>query len=158
MNHESFNKGRDALRAKDYKAAERAFNEAMESMDEHHVLYNQVASYLGLAQVLISDRNGLLLCRDAASSETVDGDVFLNLACAEWHTENRKRAIDAVIRGSEIDTAHDQLVRACMLLDSRRRNIIPFLPRQHFMNRFLGRMMRRAQGEISVHSLLYSQP
>jgi len=155
MNNESFDKGCDALRAKDYKAAERAFNEAMKSIDDHHVLYNRVASYLGLAQVLISDRNGLLLCRDAASSETVDGDVFLNLACAEWHSENRKRALDAIIRGREIDTTHDQLVRACMLLDSRRRNVFPFLPRQHFLNRAVGRMMRRAQGEISVHSLLY---
>lgn len=155
MNTELFDKGRDALKAKDYKAAERAFKEVMKSVGEHHVHYNRVASHLGLAQVLTSDRNGLLVCRDAASSETVDGDVFLNLACAEWHTENRKRAIDAVIRGRKIDANHDQLVRACMLLDSRRRNVFPFLSRQHFLNRIVGRMMRRAQGEITVHSLLY---
>jgi hypothetical protein len=155
MNTELFDKGRDAFRAKDYKAAERAFKEVMKSLDEHHVFYNRVASYLGLAQVLISDRNGLLLCRDAASSETVHGDVFLNLACAEWHAENRERAIDAVTRGCKIDANHDQLVRACMLLDSRRRNVFPFLSRQHFLNRIVGRMMRRAQDEITVHSLLY---
>jgi hypothetical protein len=155
MNTELFDKGCEAFKAKDYKAAERAFKEVMESLDEHHVFYNRVASRLGLAQVLISDRNGLLLCRDAASSETVDGDVFLNLACAEWHTENRKRAIDAVIRGRKIDATHDQLVRACMLLDSRQRNAFPFLARQHFLNRIAGRMMRRAQGEITVHSQLY---
>lgn len=155
MNTELFDKGCEAFKARDYKAAERAFNEVMKSLDEHHVFYNRAASCLGLAQVLTSDLNGLLLCRDAASSETVDGDVFLNLACAEWHTKNRKRAIDAVIRGREIDTTHDQLVRACMLLDSRQRNVFPFLKRQHFLNRIAGRMMRRAQGEITVHSLLY---
>ncbi len=155
MNNEVFEKGCDALKAQDYKAAEREFSEVMKSMDEHHVLYNKVVSYLGLAQVLISDRNGLLLCRDAASSETLDGDIFLNLACAEWHTENRKRAIDAVFRGRKIDNEHDQLVRACMLLDSRRRNVFPFLPRQHFLNRTVGRMMRRTQAKITVHSLLY---
>ena len=155
MNNEVFEKGCDALKAQDYKAAEREFSEVMKSMDEHHVLYNKVVSYLGLAQVLISDRNGLLLCRDAASSETLDGDIFLNLACAEWHTENRKRAIDAVFRGRKIDNEHDQLVRACMLLDSRRRNVFPFLPRQHFLNRTVGRMMRRTRPKITVHSLLY---
>jgi hypothetical protein len=155
MNTELFDKGCEAFKAQDYKAAERSFKELMKSIDEHHVFYNRVASYLGLAQVLISDLNGLLLCRDAASSETTDGDVFLNLACAEWHAENRKRAIDAVIRGREIDASHDQLVRACMLLDSRQRNVFPFLTRQHFLNRIAGRMMRRAQGEITVHSLLY---
>jgi hypothetical protein len=105
--------------------------------------------------VMISDRNGLLLCRDAASSETADADVFLNLACAEWHTENRKRALDAVIRGRKIDAEHEQLVRACMLLDSRRRKVFPFLSNQHFLNRILGQMMRRAQAEVTVHSLLY---
>ncbi len=155
MNNESFDKGREALKAQDYKAAERAFNEAMKSIDEHHESYNKVASYLGLAQVLTSDRNGLLICRDAASSEAVDGDVFLNLACAEWHGENRKRALDAIFRGREIDPEHDQLLRACMLLDWRRRSVFPFLPRQHFLNRAMGRLMHRAQAEISVHSLLY---
>ena len=155
MYKESFDKGCAALKARDYKAAEREFREALKSIDEHHVFYNKVASFLGLAQVLISDRNGLLLCRDAASSEARDGDVFLNLACAEWHNQNRKRAVDAIIRGREIDAEHDQLVRACMLLDSRRRNVFPFLSRQHFLNRTVGRMMRRARGELSVHKLLY---
>ena len=155
MNNESFNKGCDALKAQDYKAAEREFSEAYKSIDENHKLYNKVASYLGLAQVLISDRNGLLLCRDAASSETRDADVFLNLACAEWHTANRERAVDAIIRGRNIDAEHNQLVRAGMLLDSRRRNTFPFLPRNHFLNRTVGRMMRREQVRLTVHSLLY---
>ena len=155
MNNESFEKGRDALKAQDYKAAERAFNEAMKSIDEHNVSYNKVASYLGLAQVLTSDPNGLLICRDAASSEAVDGDVFLNLACAEWHSENRKRALDAIFRGREIDSGHDQLLRACTLLDARRRSMFPFLPRQHFLNRAVGRLINRSQAEISVHDLLY---
>jgi hypothetical protein len=155
MNNESFDKGRDALKAQDYKAAERAFKEAMKSIDEHHASYNKVVSSLGLAQVLTSDCNGLLLCRDAASSEAMDGDVFLNLACAEWHSENRKRALDAIFRGREIDPGHDQLLRACTLLDARRRSMFPFLPRQHFLNRAVGRLIHRSQAEISVHDLLY---
>jgi hypothetical protein len=155
MNHQAFEKGRDALRTSDYKAAEREFSEVMKSTDEHHVLYNKVASYLGLAQVLTSDLNGLLLCRDAASSETQDGDVFLNLACAEWHSENRKRALDAILRGREIDSAHEQLVRACMLIDSHRLAVFPFLPREHILNRMGGRLMRRNPDEITVRSLLY---
>lgn len=155
MDSEAFEKGLEALKAKDYKAAERGFSVALKSIDEHHELYNKVASYLGLAQVLTSDRNGLLLCRDAASSEVLEGDVFLNLACAEWHSDNRKRAVDAIIRGRKIDGDHDQLVKACMLLDSRRRSIFSFLPRKHVLNRVVGRLMRRARGEITVHKLMY---
>ncbi len=155
MDNESFDKGRDALKAKDYKAAERKFKQAFGSIDEHHELYNTVASYLGLSQVLISDPNGLLVCRDAASSETRHGDVFLNLACAEWHADNRGRAIDALASGRKIDRRHEQLIRAWVLVDSRRRNTIPLLPREHFLNRLLGRFMRRTRDRVSVHDLLY---
>ena len=155
MDQESYNKGRDALKAQDYKAAEQKFREAFNSIEEHHELYNKLASYLGLSQVLLSDPNGLLLCRDAASSETQDGDVFLNLACAEWHTENRERAIDAVARGCKIDGDHEQLQRAGLLLDSRRTSVVPFLPRKHMLNRVLGFMVRRTPARLSVHHLLY---
>jgi hypothetical protein len=154
MDTESFDKGRDALKAGDYKAAESKFKLAFQSIDEQHALYNRVASFLGLAQVLVSDLNGLLLCRDAASSEARDGDVFLNLACAELQTENRGRAFDALARGRKIDRQHEQLIRACLLLDARRRNVIPLLPRDHFLNQLLGRLMRRSREKISVHDLL----
>ena len=155
MDSESFEKGRDALRAGDYKAAEHNFRDVYSSIDESHVLYNKIASYFGLAQVLIEDPNGLLLCRDVASSESKDGDVFLNLACAEWHSENRERAIDAIARGREIDGKHAQLERAGMLIDSREANVIPYLPRQHMLNRILGRLVRRTPFPLSAHNLLH---
>ena len=155
MNTESYEKGCEALKAQDYKAAEREFCEALKLVDEHSPSYNRITSCLGLTRVLNSDRNGLLLCRDAASSEKTDADVFLNLACAEWHCSNRERAIDAVVRGRDIDAGHQQLARASSLLDSRRRNVLPFLPRGHFLNRTLGRMMRREPTPLSVHKLLY---
>ena len=155
MDVEAFEKGYSALEAKDYKAAERGFSEAMKSINEIHDRYNRLASFLGLAQVLTANRNGLLLCRDAASSEALEGDVFLNLACAEWHAENRERAVDAIIRGRKIDADHEQLVKACMLLDSRRRVFFPFLEREHLLNQLLGRIMRRPQVEITVHHLMF---
>lgn len=154
MNEVSYKKGCESLLAGDYKAAKREFADALKSIGEHHQLYNRIVSYLGLAQVLTSDRNGLLLCRDAASSEGVGADVYLNLACAEWHVDNRQRAVDAINRGCEIDTGHHQLVRASALIDSRRRNVLPFLKREHFLNRLLGRMMRKQPGEMTVSRLL----
>ncbi len=154
MNYQSFEKGRTALKSKDYRAALREFEETLQNVSEHHEQYNRVASYVGLTRVLVDDRNGLLVCRDAASSEVLEGDVFLNLACAEWYCDNRKRAVDSIIRGRKIDGENEQLVKACMLLDSRRKTIFPFLSRQHFLNRTVGRLMRRAHGEITVHKLL----
>jgi hypothetical protein len=108
-----------------------------------------------LSQVLTSNRNGLLLCRDAASSENQNGDVFLNLACAEWYCMNRRRAINAVRLGCNIDSENTRLKRALGLLDARKKSVLGFLPRAHLLNRFLGRMLRRATEELTIDRLLY---
>jgi hypothetical protein len=155
MNQAIFDQGLAALKADDFKAAERDFQEVIDALDENDEQYNRVASFLGLAQVLNSNRNGLVLCRDAASSEVLDGQVFLNLAAAEWHSSNRKRAIDALYRGSKIDREHPQLKRAMELADSRKHPVFRFLPRSHPLNRLIGRLLRTPSSALSVQTLLY---
>ncbi|MCK5001602.1 MAG: hypothetical protein KAS57_01170 [Gammaproteobacteria bacterium] len=155
MNTEMYEKGLKALKVRDYKAAARDFEVVLNELDEHDENYNKAASYVGLVQVLISNRNGLLVCRDAASSEVLDGAVFLNLACAEWHCHHRGRAIDAIRRGCKIDAGNERLQRASELLESRKRSIFQYLPRKHSLNRAFGRLFRRSGGDVDVHSLLY---
>jgi hypothetical protein len=155
MDTQAYQNAKDALKAKDYKAAERAFKVVLDSVDEHHENYNSVLSYYGLAQVLTSNENGLLLCRDAASNEVFEGEVFLNLACAEWESDNRKRAVDAIRHGVKIDADNEQLNRACVKLDCRRKCCFGFLPRSHKLNRLVGRLLRRPSSPTTVHSLLY---
>ena len=155
MDVEAYQNAKNALKDKDYKAAERAYEITIESIDEHAEQYNSVLSGYGLTQVLNSDNNGLLMCRDAASNEVFDGGVFLNLACAEWHSNNRKRAVDAVRRGVKIDPDHEQLNRACAKLDCRKKCCFSFLPRGHKLNRLFGRMRRRPGAMTTVDSLLY---
>ncbi len=155
MDMDVYQTAKDALRAKDYKAAERAFKITLDSISEHHGQYNNVLSFYGLAQVLIANKNGLLLCRDAASNEVFEGEVFLNLACAEWESGNRKRAVDAVRYGVKIDADNHQLNRACAQLDCRKKCCFSFLPRSHKLNRLVGRMLRRPAPAMTVHHLLY---
>jgi hypothetical protein len=156
MNQALFDSGLAALKADDFKAAEREFQDVVDDLDENGEQYNRVASYLGLAQVLNDNRNGLVLCRDVASSEVLDGQVFLNLAAAECHSMNRKRAIDALQRGSKIDRDHPQLKRAMQLADSRKHPVLRFLPRSHPLNRFLGRLLRTSSSSaLSAQTLLY---
>jgi hypothetical protein len=155
MDTQAYQYAKDALRAQDYKAAERAFKTVLDSMDENDKSYNSVLSYYGLAQVLNSNKDGLLLCRDAASNEVSEGEVFLNLACAEWHCGSRNRSIDAIRQGVKIDANNERLNRACAKLDCRKRCCFSFLPRDHKINRLFGRLWRRPEPEITVHSLLY---
>lgn len=155
MDTQVYQNAKDALKAKDYKAAERAFKITLDSMGESHTHYNNVLSFYGLAQALTSDENGLLLCRGAASNEIFEGDVFLNLACAEWHCNNRKRAIDAIRHGVRIDAGNEQLNRACAKLDCRKKCFFSFLPRSHKLNRIIGRLLRGSSPVTTVHDLLY---
>ena len=155
MDEEAFQSAKDVLKAQDYKAAERAFKKVLETTDEQSEYYNSVLSFYGLSQVLNANSDGLLNCRDAASNEVSDGEVFLNLACAEWHSDNRKRAIDAIRHGINIDAGNEQLKRACAKLDCRRRCCFNFLPRSHKLNRFFGRLRRKNAEPVTVHSLLY---
>lgn len=155
MDTQAYQNAKDALLAKDYKAAERAFKIALDSIDEHHGLYNNVLSYHGLSLVLTANKNGLLMCRDAASNEVFEGEVFLNLACAEWESGNRKRAVDAIRHGVKIDADNKLLNRACAKLDCRKKCCFSFLPRGHKLNRLVGRLLRRPGPVTSVHSLLY---
>ena len=155
MNQQAYENGIDAIKAEDYPGAVRDFQECLTSIDEHHDHYNKVTSYLGLSQVLTNNPNGLLLCRDAGSSEVLEGRVFLNLAIAEWRSGNRKRAIDALHRGCKIDAEHAQLKEARALIDKRKKPVLDFLPRDHVINTFLGRFFRRKEEGLSVQSLLY---
>ncbi len=155
MDISAYQRAKVALKDKDYKAAERDFKKVMDSIDEHVEHYSAVMSFYGLSQVLNGDVNGLLLCRDAASNEVFDGEVFLNLACAEWHQGNRKRAIDAIRHGVKIDADHTQLNHACARLDCRKKSCFSFLPRSHKLNRLFGRLFRKPMQPLTVHSLLY---
>ena len=154
MDEEAYSNGLDALKAKDYKGAVRDFELVVNSIDESDEFYSRAASYLGLARVLTEDDSGLLMCRDAASNEKSYGDVFLNAACAEWHSNQRKRAIDTIHKGLEIDAKHSQLKQVIAMLDTRKRSAIGFLDRNHVFNRVLGRLSRRKGTEITVHTLI----
>lgn len=155
MDTQAWQNAKAALKAQDYKAAERAFKKVLESIGEHDELHNSVQAFYGLSQVLNGNNHGLLLCRDAASNEVFDGEVFLNLACAEWHCNNRKRAIVAIRHGVKIDADNERLNHACARLDCRKKSCFSFLPRSHKMNRLFGRLFRRSGPMLSVHNLLY---
>lgn len=163
MDKQAYQNAIDALEAGDCKAAERAFRIALDSTEEiaglvsNNSQYNNVQSYYGLSQVLNANdsENGLLLCRDAASKEMHDGDVFLNLAGAELERGNRKRAIEAIQQGMKIDADNDRLKRACGMLECRNRCCFGFLSREHLLNRFFGRLRRRSEEALTAHSLLY---
>ena len=118
------------------------FQQAYESVNHEDVYHNKYASYCGLARVLSGDSTGLEMCRHAADNELNDGDVYLNLARAEWFYENRKLVIIALKKGLHIDDRHPGLRQMRIQLGVRQRSTLPFLPRSHPLNHALGKLLR----------------
>ena len=148
MDKEAYNSAKEALKNRDYETAERHFKAAFDSTHKHVGLAND-------GQYNNANEHGILLCREAASNELLNGDVFLNLACAELASDNRKRAIEAIQLGMERDPHHARLKHACSRIGCRKQCCFGFLARNHFLNRFFGRLMRRDKQELTADSLLY---
>lgn len=127
--------------------ARQSFQQAYESVERSDVYHNKYASYCGLARVLSGDASGLDLCREAARTEQQDGDVFLNLARAEWFYKNRKNTVIALKKGLQVDNRHPGLREMREQLGIRMRCPLPFLPRSHPLNRALGELLREDNKE-----------
>ncbi|MDH5735683.1 MAG: hypothetical protein OEY87_06130 [Gammaproteobacteria bacterium] len=140
---ESFSEGIEYLQKRAISQASRSFQLACDSIPVSHSFRNKYLSYLGFAQLLSGDIDGIKLCRKAASEEFNDGDVFLNLARAEFLLESRPGTIRALEKGLEIDRQHEGLWLMRHRLGIRKRKPLPFLPRDHVFNIKLGCYMRR---------------
>ena len=139
----SFSEGIDFLQRRAIQEASLSFQSACDSTPASHSYRNKYISYLGFARLLSGDIDGIKLCRKAAQKEYCDGDVFLNLARAEYLLESRRRTVFALERGLEIDSDHEGLWLMRNRLGIRKRKLLPFLSRAHPVNIKLGHLMRK---------------
>ncbi len=125
------------------------FQMAYDEIPYGDIYHNKYASYCGLARVLNGDRAGVELCRDAARQEMVDGDVFLNLAFAEWHLKSRKRSIGVLEKGLSIDSKHPGLTRFQCHIGKRAQPVLFFIPRNNIFNKVLGKIVHKKNTDES---------
>ncbi len=138
--HPAFYQGLEHFSSENFSAALNAFSQALKSVSSSSSYYNKYLSFVGLSSVLTGDRSGLNLCRRAAKDEHFDGDVFCNLVHAELKLGHRKQAVQAMQKGFSVDAEHIPLIELQEYIGERRPPIIPFLPRDNFLNRFLGKI------------------
>ena len=139
----NFSEGIDFLQKRAIQEASQRFQLACDSVSASHLFRNKYISYLGFARLLSGDLDGVRLCRMAAAKEFGDGDVFLNLARAEYLLDSRPAAIAALERGIEVDCNHEGLRLMRHRLGIRKRKPIPFLSREHPFNARLGCVLRK---------------
>lgn len=140
-----FHNGARHMRNANWSEALGCFSAAVEHASREDPRKNLYLSYEGLARVHLNDRRGVLVCRRAAADETRYGDVFRNLARAELRLRNRKRACEAIQRGFAVESGHTGLRSLRRRMGVRRSPVIPFLSRNHLINRLLGQLTYRRE-------------
>jgi len=149
LSEQEFLQGERQMRNGNWVEALADFSSAVRNASRDDPMKNVYVSYEGLALVHGNDRRGVLLCRRAAANETIHGDVFRNLARAELRLKNRRRACEAIQRGLSVESGHTGLRALRQRMGVRRSPAIPFLSRDHFLNRVLGQLTyRRARARV----------
>ncbi len=123
--------------------AHHCFELAYEQVSYSDLHYNKYASFCGYTRVLSGDRGGLMICREVIANELYDADIFYNLAKSEWVYKNRKRTVEALLKGLIVDSAHPGIKNLCKTMCLRKRAVIRFLPRDNVLNSFIGKLFRK---------------
>lgn len=102
-------------------------------------------SHYGLALALVERRldKALELCRSAAKEEFYNPELYQNLAHVYMAFGFKSEAIRYLRRGLMIDPANASLADDLERLGRRRVPVLQFLPRDHLVNRWLGRLRHR---------------
>lgn len=85
-------------------------------------------------------REGLALCEHGAKREFYQPENYFNLARVYLIANQRRKAIDAVVAGRQVDRRHPGLAQLHRELGIRRPPVLRFLHRDHFLNRLFGRL------------------
>ena len=132
--------GLKLFRNSDYAPALAIFRELTAVVDGRDVYRNKYRSYEGLTRVYLGEKSAVTLCREAAADEIKDAEVHYTHALAEFKLNNRRYAVAAVQRGLAIDSGYPELLRLRTIMGMRRDPIFRFLDRDHFLNKWLGKL------------------
>jgi Tfp pilus assembly protein PilF len=119
--------------------------DALRNLEQSHAIdpgSPRCLSYLGVALAMVEKRilEGEKLCQLAIRREFFQTDFYWNLGRVYLAGGRKDQAVWAFRKGLEMDGTHRPMREALFRLGCRRRPILGFLPRSHFLNRELGKI------------------
>jgi len=106
----------------------------------------RIMSYYGYTMAFARKKynDGIKLCKAAVEKEFFNPDLFFNLGDIYLARGDKKSARVAFRRGLSLAPNHPKIRARIKEMGVRRSSVIPFLGRDHFLNRFLGVLFREA--------------
>lgn len=145
----SFRKGLQAIEEKRYLEALAYFESALNLEEKSGIPAPRMKylSYYGLALALAAGRTqeAIEMCEKALSTEFYNPDLYLNVARVYLAAGKRRRAHKALCQGLRIEKRHPGLIAELRRMGLRRRPLFGFLPRNHMLNRFTGKIASRVR-------------
>lgn len=105
-------------------------------------------SYLGLGMARFEKRydDGEKLCRRAIDIEFYETENYVNLAKLYGMRGRRQSAVETLRKGLQIDGSHAELREMMKELGVRKKPVLKFLSREHWLNRILGKIRHDLSG------------
>ena len=131
-----------------YTQAIEFFNNAVSETDPLEKMYSTYLSYLGLTTVLTHQKCGLHQCYQSTDTRSpTKPEILLNLACAEFISDNRRRGIQAIDKFDRIKSVKgsEEINSFFNIVGKRERNTKGLPKRNHFINKTLGGMFRKRE-------------
>jgi tetratricopeptide (TPR) repeat protein len=110
-----------------------------------HTVPVEVLSYYGLCLALVENRvqEGLTLCKVAVERDMLRPDFYRNLGKVYLKANQKSRALQTFRKGLQLTDKSSELAKELVKHGIRRKPTFSFLPRGHFLNRYIGLMMHR---------------
>jgi tetratricopeptide (TPR) repeat protein len=141
------------LKEKKYRNALAVLNEAIKKGGYANVeeIPPHYLSYFGLAMALAEKRfrNGAAFCEKAIKREYYNPVFYLNLGKVYVAGGYKRKAIDAFHNGLKIAGENIEIRVELKKIGVRHKPIIPFLPRAHVINKFLGLLSQNVRVKTS---------
>lgn len=152
----SFLLGVSFLLSGKYKQARLLFLDAITESRQSKNNYFIYHSYLDLASVLMDYKNGIIHHSHSSSNNTLpmEPDIQINKACAEFLKGNRGSAFQAL---RKIDNLHlsprssEEVYHFLSIADKREKNSYGELKRNNFVNKSMGKLLRKKEEDNSEH-------
>lgn len=102
-------------------------------------------SYLGLciAYERGKIKDAISLCERALQVESQNVENYLNLGKVYLRAGLKIKAIETFRKGLKIDSKNPDIIAELQLLGLRKKPVIPYLPRNNFLNKYLGIILNR---------------
>jgi predicted Zn-dependent protease len=132
----AFARGLDLLKKNRLGESANAFRMAFKKEPENPLYL----SYYGLIVALAEDnlQDGINFCRAAILRTSDEPDFFVNLSKVYSKAGQRKKALEALVEGLNYKN-EGRIMTEMRRLGVRRKATIRFLPRNHFLNKALGK-------------------